>query len=317
MHPLIAHIHPAFRTALLAWLLSRGALWLIAAESGAVIGGGAPLPGLMASLMGMLEAAVPAGPPLAAVSLLPWVILEATMLAAGLAVYRFARTTELPQVAERACWFWFLSPVLALTAMDWGTQMAAATGALVLGSLVSHRPRQAALASVLALGARPEFVLLWPAVAWAGWKKYRPGKEPAWTPWLSVLTIPLAFIFWVGLTWNLSGVAGISLRELHGETSWRSLEQWASLIQGEWLFGLALLLGLGLAVRYLQRLPLWYLLVVVPAFFLPLVQIPTELLLVAMAWSLPTAVHLALSTEDRAMERLVLVTLAIGYLMVL
>lgn len=314
MHPLIARIHPAFRTALFAWLLSRGALWIACASTSVKIGTGAPLPGLLDAGLQQLASALPAGPQTAALMLLPWIAVELLMLAAGVAVYRFARVTSLPQIAERACWLWFFNPILALTITDWGTQAAAAAGALAIAGFMTHRPAKAALAAFVAVGCRLEFILLWPALAIAGWRHYRRGKDPAHMPWSAALVVPIAFITWIGLTWHLAGSAGTSLRALHGDAAWRTIDSLTPTFPGEVILLIAVAGALLLAFSYARRLPLWYLTIALPALLWPLVQVPIHFAAITLAWSIPTFLHLAIATDDRAVERPLLVGLVIGYL---
>ncbi len=314
MHPLIARIHPAFRTALFAWLLSRGALWITCASASADLGTGAPLPGLVATALEHLTAMVPPGPISALIMLMPWIAVECLMLAAGVAVYRFARTTELPQIAERACWIWFFNPILALSILDWGTQAAAAAGALAIAGFITYRPGRATIAAFIAVGCRLEFILLWPAIAIAGWRHYRRGKDPAYMPWSAALIVPISFITWIGLTWHLAGTANTSLRALHGDAAWRTAETLAPSFPGEVLLLTAVAGALVLALCYARRFPLWYLALALPALLWPLVQIPIHFAAITVAWSLPTFVHLACATDDRAVERPLLVGLVIGFL---
>lgn len=319
MHPLIARIHPAFRTAFLAWLLSRGALWLFLGFGSAAPGEGVLLEGLMRAFLDYGEAVLPAGPPLAMLWLIPGLLVEGLMLLAGLSVYRFARSTELPQVAERACWLWFFSPVMALIATDWSLQMAAALGAIALGALSSLRPRQSALATGLAISARPEFLLFWPLLAYFGWKKYRPGKEPAYTPWLAVLTAPLSFVATIGLTWSLGGSKHVSFRGLYDESAqWRTLETLIPASTAEMILFGGVSMALVLGIRYLGRLPRWYFFATLAAGAIALLHTPVvPMAVVALAWALPLVVYLGLATDEPGKERIVLAGFLISYLMLL
>ncbi len=280
-------------------------------------GQGELLPAMMASVAAFLATHVPAGPHLAAVQLLPWILLEVTVLFAGVAIYRFVRTTDLPQVAERTCWLWYFNPVFALTAGDWGSQMAAAAGALALASLVTYRPGRAVVAMIIATGCRLEFVLLWPALALAARKAYRPGKDPEYMPWAGLLGPPLIFAAWIGLLFHLSGTAGSSLRGVHGDATWRTLETLMPVAPGEWvgLIGVGLLLVVTL--RYARRLPLWYAFCAVPALIFPFVQVPATFAAVTVTWALPAFVAMALATEDRALERPVLGMVMVLYFLAL
>lgn len=313
MHPLIARIHPAFRIALLAWLVSRAALWLIGGPTLGPVANGAPLPGMMAALVDHAAASAPSSSMTWAVTLLPWIMAELLFLGAGVAVYRFARTTDLPQIAERACWLWFFNPLLAMGPLDWGTQVALAAGAMAVAGVVTHRPRWAALCAVIALGCRLEFALLWPALAAAGWHQWRRNGRPAPTFWLPALVIPTAFSMWIGAAWHLAGTLDTSLRALHGPLSWRSVSDFSPAFPGEWILLPLLALGLALALRYSRRLPRWYPLAACPLLIWPLVQSPAPLAAIVLAWSLPSFVHLSLVTDDRSMERPVLAALIVAF----
>lgn len=315
MHPFIARIHPALRTALLAWLLSRGALWIACAQTSRELATGAPLPGIMASSVEWFAALFPFGLAQALVTLTPWILVELLMLTAGVSVYRFARKTELPQVAERACWLWFFNPILAMTALDWGTQAAAALGALAVAGLVTYRPGRATLAAFLAVGCRLELILLWPALAIAGRRYYRPGKDNPSMPWLAALTVPLSFAFWIGITWHLAGSSKTSLRAVHGEALWRD---WSNLIP-DFPTEFLLLLSCGglllLAMAHIKRFPLWYLVCAVPLLIWPFVQVPVYFAAITLAWALPSFVHLAIATDDRSLERPLFAGLILAYIL--
>lgn len=313
MHPLIARIHPALRTALMAWLLSRSVVWLATPGRPSALSDGAPLPGLVTTAMQALEAAVPAGAPSALVAIAPWVVAEVLLLCAGVAVYRFTRTTDLPQLAERACWLWFFNPVLAMSALDWGTQVGAATGALAIAGIVTHRPRRAALAAVIAVGCRLEFILLWPAIALAAWSRYRPDKHSPSILALSGLTLPVAFSAWIGASWHLAGASHTSLRALHGDAMWRDAHNWMPSSAAETLLLVALATAIVLLARYARRFPLWYVFCALPALLWPFAQVPAHFAAVTAAWALPSFVHFALATDDRAVERPLLAALIIGF----
>lgn len=315
MHPLIARIHPAVRTAVFAWLLSRSALWLVAPNRSFEPGAHTPVPGLLMAGLEFAGALFSSEIATRLVAWTPWVAVEILMLFAGIAVYRFARNTDLPQVAERACWLWFFNPVVALTVMDWGAQMAAALGALALAGVVTHRPRRAAVATLLAVGCRLEFILLWPAIAIAGWIRHRPDKEPATMALVSTFTMPLAFSFWVVLSWHLAGAAHISLRGLHGETVWRTLEGLIPTSTAEIVLVVGTLAVLGLALRYLRRFPLWYGLCAVPALLWPLSHVPAQAAAISICWALPVFVYLAVASDDRAIERPLMISLVVAFLL--
>lgn len=316
MHPLLAHIHPALRTALLAWLTSRAALWAALLHTGTWeslrLSESAPLSGVLSHIFEVALQTAPAGAGTAALTLAPWVLLELATLWAALSVYRFARNTELPQVAERAVWLWCFNPLLALNATDWTTSMAATLGAGAIASMVTYAPRRGAFAALVAMGLRLEFIVMWPAMMIAGFKAYRPGKDPQDTPWLGAAVPPLAFAGWMAVAWHTG-----QLRHLHGDAAWRDVGALSLPATPEILL-LACALGAALlAIRYASRHPAWYLLAALPALAWPFLQVPAAFAAVTFAWTLPTAVHLALATDDRAVERPLFAGLIIAFMLCL
>lgn len=315
MHPVIARIHPAVRTAFFAWLFSRSALWVTVPTRPTDLAGGTPLPELVDTAVHIIGSGVPSRTATALVDIAPWVVAELLVLFAGICVYRFVRTTNLARLAERACWLWFFNPVLAMTALDWGTQIAAATGAIAVAGVVTRRPRLAVIAAVVAVGCRPEFVLLWPAVGVAAWRHLRSdGFSPAGTL-VPILAIPAAFSGWIALAWHLAGTAGISMRSLHGDASWRTTAELLPAFPHEWMVALGMLTMAALAVRYLRRFPFWYALAVIPAAAWPLVQVPIDFAAVTIAWALPGFVYLGVATDDRGVGRTVVVGLAVAFVL--
>ncbi|RAL20266.1 hypothetical protein DL240_17965 [Lujinxingia litoralis] len=316
MHPLLAHIHPALRTALLAWLTSRAALWAALLHTGTWeslrISESAPLSGVLSHVFQVALQTAPAGPMTAALTLAPWVLVELATLWATLNVYRFARNTELPQVAERAAWLWCFNPLLALNATDWTTSMAAALGAGALASLVTYRPRTGALAALVAMGLRLEFIVMWPAMMLAGYRAWRPGKDPKDTPWLGAVVPPVAFAGWMMVAWH-SG----QLRHLHGDAAWRDFSALTLPPAPELLLLTAAVGAALLALRYASRHATWYLVAALPALVWPFFQVPASFAAVTFAWALPTAVHLALATDDRAVERPLFAGLIIAFMLCL
>lgn len=315
MHPLIARIHPAVRTALLAWLISRSALWVLSTGRPDELADGRPLPGLVDTALGYLGAGIDSRLAAQILDLAPWLVAEISLLVAGVAVYRFARTTGLPRLAERACWLWFFNPVLAMTALDWGAQMAAATGAIALAGVVTARPYRAIAAAVVAVGCRLEFVLLWPALGLAAWRHHCPKRHSTTTLAVAIGALPVAFSAWIGLSWHLAGSASTSLRSMHNGASWRQTSELIPTVPTELLWVVALVAGVVLALRYLRRFPIWYLVAALPLLIWPLLQVPVYFAATTTAWTLPTFVHLAVATDDRSIERCVLVGLAVGFVL--
>ncbi len=316
MHPLLTRIHPALRTALVAWLFSRLTLWLMWPIRPDVLGHGQPLPGLLQSLIHQLSDAITSAVASTAVEALPWIALELGLLYAGVCVYRFARTTELPQIAERATWIWMWSPLLALHAADWSGQMAIILATIALASLVSRRPRLAIVAAFFALGCRLELMILWPAFLIAAIAEHNKGKRSTQMEMIAqVAVIPLAFAAWIAASWHLAGQAQTSLRDLHGDTLWRTSEH--LLVAGpiDQLLVAAGLALLFLTLRYFRRLPSWYALAALPLLVLPLAQVPAYPLALLWGAGLPLVVYLALATDDRRVERPLMAALVIAFIL--
>lgn len=316
MHPLIARLHPAVRTGLVAWLISRSALWLLSTHRPADLATGSPLPGLVDTALDSLNSSIGSETAATLVGTAPWIAVEILILIAGIGVYRFARTTGLPRLAERACWLWFFNPVLAMTATDWGAQLAAATGAIALAAVVTARPLRGVAAAVVAIGCRLEFVLLWPALAVAAWRHHCPKRHSPATLALTVTAMPVAFTAWIALSWHLAGSADTSLRLIHNGASWRAASELIPAAPHQLIWAVGLIGALIVAIRYLKRFPVWYLLAALPLLVWPLVQVPVYFAAITTAWALPTFVHLAVATDDRNVERALLAGLVVAFLLI-
>ncbi len=316
MHPLIARLHPAFRTALVAWLFSRATLWFLLPSRPTTLGDGPPFPGLLSTILADLNAAVESPVVSGLIDASPWIALEIGLLYGGVCVYRFARTSELPQIAERACWIWMWSPLLALHATDWSGQMAVILATIALASLVTRRPRLAIAAAFFALGCRLELIVLWPAFVVAAIGEHNKGQRSTQGEMIAQLAVlPLAFSAWIAASWHLAGHAQTSLRALHGDTLWRNPDL---LLTAGPIDQLLLIAGLGLAflsLRYFRRLPSWYALAALPLLLLPLAQVPAYPLALLWTAALPLSLYLALATDDRSFERPLIVALVIAFIL--
>ncbi len=313
MHPLVARIHPALRTALTAWLLSRVVIWSAASGKSMEVRDGTALAGLVGGFVDGAAAAVPQGLATQLVAFSPWILLEVLVLLAGIAVYRFARSTELPQFAERACWLWFFNPVLAITAGQWGAQMAAACGALAIAYIATYRPRRAIAAALVATGCRLEFLLLWPAFAFAAWRHRHDPRHSRATLALSFGAIPLGFALWIGAAIYFAGSAHISMRAVHQDMALRH-----SLFPGTTaLLELAVVIAVTVAalicLTRLRHFPLWYSLAALPALGWALAMSPATTAAITTAWALPVFVYLACATDDRSLERPLLLAMALAF----
>ena len=311
MHPLVARLHPALRTAVVAWLTSRVIIWSAAPSKTLVVADGSPLSGLTAAALDAISATP--GPWSQLTMAAPWIVLEVVLLVAGIAVYRFARSTDLPQLAERACWLWFFNPVLAISAGDWGAQMAVACGALAIAGVAIHHPRRAALAALVATGCRLEFVILWPAMAIAAWHHRRDKRHGPVSTAMAIGAIPVAFITWIAITLYLAGSANTSLRSVHGEALWReSLSLGAASSTDMVLMALAAILA-AIAFGSARRFPLWYLLAALPPVAWLFLKVPASAAAVPLTWALPLFVYVAAATDDRSIERPLMVAMAVAF----
>lgn len=313
MHPLVARLHPAFRTAVTAWLLSRILIWVSAPSHLLELADGAPLPGLVATFVDAATATVPPGIASDLVAFGPWIFLEAAVLTAGIAVYHFARATELPQFAERACWLWFFNPIWAVTAGNWGAQTAAACGALAVAAMATHRPRRAIVAAVIATGCRLEFIVLWPAIALAAWRHRRDERHTTTTLAAALIAVPVAFAAWIATALHLAGSAGTSMRSIHGDRAWRDSLSMVDTPTVEWIVIGALTVAIAVCLYYVRRFPAWYALAALPPLIWPLVQTPAITAAVTTCWALPAFVYFATATDDRSIERPLLATLIVAF----
>lgn len=299
MHPLVARIHPSFRTAFLAFIVSRAALWLGLNASGRLTFE----PG---------EFGTPLFRALSDLSPNPFFFAAFTelLLFAGLvALYRFARRDGMPQTADRATWLWIASPamVFALPGSDY--IIAYALAAIAMGAIL--RPVWSMLALSLTIMIRPEAVVIWPAIAWAWWA-YR-DDDPLDRLFLAVLP---AVAFAGTVLWGI--FIGEPHQLLSGEASWRSDFAW----HGFWhhtedlMVGGLLLAALVIAVRMLDDTPRGWFWVVAPVLVLVGAHAPAFAGLAALPFAVPLYVQLAKFAQDTGFER-VLLTASIAALTLL
>ncbi len=210
MNSILSQINPALRTAFTAWFLSRLCLWsiIISQHSAAFLsspraaygGNGAPMLQLLQGVLGVF------GEPAAAAGVVglgfatlwsTWGMItllgELTLLAGAVSVYQFARRDSVPQIAERATWLWMMCPLMLWTVMDASWAFVIGLGAVSLALAGQGRHRVALLACALALGFKPEFLCLWPALGYLGWKSYVSGRHPEYSRFLLVFGPPAFF----------------------------------------------------------------------------------------------------------------------------
>ncbi len=165
MHPLVARIHPAFRTAFTAWLLARGALIFALSLSGYdffdITRSELGLMSWVWSAVDVLDANVTSIDDVGTWTLL--LVGEFAILAAGMAVFYVTRRDAIPAAAERATWFWFCSPLMFIVppGSPWTLTLGLGLGALHFA--MTQRGRWAAVLVGLAILIRPEAILIVPA----------------------------------------------------------------------------------------------------------------------------------------------------------
>ena len=327
MHPLIARIHPSFRTALVAWFVTRTLLWLVAGASGAL-----PVADLWAA--GFVEGA-PGWSALAhlgqaidqtlagwrGVGAGAWALAalgELAVLASCVAVYRFVRREQLPQTADRATWLWAACPamIFSLPAGEW--TFAIAGVAVSLAALSASRHFAATAAIVAAMAFKPEAFLLWPGLAIMGFKNYQPGKQHEASPWLTALGPPAAFTGLVLLAMTLAGRFGISIRTLQSGTRWRESLAWQGFEThfAEIVLAGALLAGILLVVGQFKRSPKSWPLMSAPLLVWPFLHEPPTAAAAAVLFAVPFFAQLARALDDPNLERPILAG-SLGGLLVL
>jgi hypothetical protein len=315
MHPLVARIHPSYRTAFVAWFVTRSLLWMTAAASGhaflpalEAVDGGAPAWGLLVHALGALGGH---GPMVLAA------LAEIALLAAAVGVYRFVRRDQLPQTADRATWLWAACPAMVWTlpATDWA--FAVALSAIALGALSASRHIGACIALAVAVAFKPEAILLWPGVAVLGWKNYQPAKQHPATPWLTTLGPPAAFSAVVLAAMTMAGRFGVSLRTLHSGSQWRESLVWqgVSAHVPDFFLLAAALAGVCLVVTYVKQVPKAWPLMALPCLAWPFLLEPPTAAVATLLLGVPLFGYLGRVTNDPTLERTVLAGFVGGLLL--
>jgi|GEM_PF-2084416 len=311
MHPIVTHIHPSYRTAFLAWFVTRSLLWVAAALAGVSpmldaqdflnFSGGPPGWSFVvhgAALLGIYAPHILAG------------LGELALLVGCVAVYRFVRRDQLPQTAESATWLWAASPAMVFTlpAGDW--TFAVALAALALMALGESRHFWAAAALSLALWFRPEAILLWPGAAFLGWKYYQPSKHHAMSIWATTLGPLAAFIAMVLTAIGMAGRYGVSIRTLQAGSQWRQpvelgapLSEMIAAHSADLLMLAALGVGLVMMVGYLRQVPKSWPLLALPCLAWPLVYQPPTAAIAMVLFALPFFGYLGRAAADPVAER--------------
>lgn len=294
MHPL-ARIDPSIRTAFVAFVVARSALWL----------------GLNAA--NRLTWTTPTtGTPLFTtltdVVASPWFIAalgELLLFAGVVAVYRFARRDGMPQTADRATWLWIASPAMVFATPGSDFTFAFAFVALAMGAIL--RPVWSAIALSAAVALRPEAIVVWPALAWAWWA-YRDG-DPLDRLVLAVL--PAA-------AFAVTVLAGVFVGEpaalFAGSTGWRSDLVWHGFWQHstDLLIGGLLLSALAITLRMGDETPRGWFWATVPVVLLVAAHEPMFAGLAVLPFAVPFYVQLAKFAHEVDFERILLSASLVG-----
>ncbi|TDP77209.1 hypothetical protein [Bradymonas sediminis] len=324
MHPLVTRIHPSYRTAFLAWFVTRSVLWIaaalagvspmLAAEDFSSFAGGSPGWSLLVHTVGLCGDYAPqvlAG------------LGELSLLAGCVAVYRFVRRDQLPQTAESATWLWAASPAMIFTipAGDW--TFAIALAAVALMALGESRHILAGITLAAAMWFRPEAILLWPGVAFLGWQYYQPSKHHSMSIWAATLGPLVAFILMVLTAIGMAGRYGVSIRTLQGPSEWRHGFDWQSApmemiaTHSADLFLLAaIVVCLVMVVGYFRQVPKSWPLLALPCLAWPLLYQPPTAAIAMMLFALPFFGYLARAAADPVAER-PLLTASLGALLLM
>lgn len=299
MHPLVARIHPSLRTAFFAWLLCRTTAWTAlfvrwshGTEPTFEPGVGAFGWRWIVAFSSWCDGIYPMSGTIFLVG-----VGELLLLAACVALYRYARRDAMPQTAERATWLWALSPLMIFAVPGQGWQWTVALVPIAFALSGAGRGVLAAVAAGLAIAIRPEVALIWPAIAAEAWS----GRLKADT------TGPLAVTFGVPAAFALSIFGtllfGDGASVLHVAAEWRVWE-WRGLSHhfADAAVVTALVAAVGLHLRYATKTPK-RLLLALPCLIFPIFLTPTAAMAATAAFSAPTFMLLGKAAEDPAFER--------------
>lgn len=307
MHPILATLHPALRTAVLATLLTQGGLLLLAMQSGqspwidALPSSGAthllPAELLLSRLATLL------GTPLSGHLFL--IAQKLCCLITTLGVYHFCRKDMLPQTAERTTWLFALSPVLLLTP-SLPMAIAAACGVTALASAVHGRYLIGAVAALVGTFFFPYLAILSPALLGLGLRARTP-HTPTFLPVLLAMSPLIAASLIVFATFMFAGALGISMRALSGALpslhAVDAMHQGIDLDTSKLIFLAGFALNLVGAYRYAASTPRSWPLITLPLFLLPLCFEQSSLFFIHILLAIPTFAYASKLTEDPARER--------------
>lgn len=299
MHPLVSKIHPSYRAAFVAWLIARTAIWAgTQARLGRVFGDPSVAVGtpLYRFLCDAIDFSGVTWAPAAFAAL-----GELLLLAGAVAVYRFARRDAIPQTAERAVWFWALSPAMicATPGSDW--TFAIALTALAFGTLGHLVGSSLLLAAAVAF--RAEAVVVFPGLVWLWWRTRSRDADPAWS------LIALSFAPAVFAATVLGGLLFADPGEMLAPTlRWRHDLGFASLGEAatEALFLAPLLAAALVAVRTTDRSNRAWLLVTIPVLLFAAITLPPVAGIALVPLAVPFFAQLGRFAQDPGVERAIL-----------
>ncbi len=306
MHPLMTHIHPALRVALLSWIIGRGGALLLCLHKGLDIlpkvHTSRPLPGdvlltelfaLFGSYSGHIALA----------------IQELLILLAITSIYNFSRKDALPQTAERATWLFALSPLLLYATPLSPMTIGVSGGLLALASAVHGRYLVGIIAALLATFFMPEVALIFPGLLALGLRAKSP-STPAMVPVALGMTPLISLIGIIFLSFMLAGYHDISIRNLASASpmilSMDTLQHGISPSTPFILFALGLLASIIMAYRYAENTPKSWPLITIPLMVWPILHLNILPLAPLALLAAPLFAYLAKMTEDPALERPVL-----------
>lgn len=294
MHPL-ARIHPSYRTAFIAFLVARAAVWLGLDAAGklafARLDAGTPLYRLIVEGIG----------PLWSVAL-----AEALLFFGVVAVYRFARRDGMPQTADRAAWLWIGTPAMVFAVPGGDFTMAYGLAALAMGAIL--HPVWSAVALSLAIALRPEAIIVWPAIAWAWWA-YRDGDP---LNRLALAVVPAAVFAATVLGGVL--VAGEPTAIFEGSASLRTNFEWLGFWHhsSDLIIGGFMLCAVAIALRMGDETPRGWLWATLPVVLLVAMHDPMIAGLGVLPFGVPIFVQLAKFTQSADFERILLAGSLVG-----
>ncbi|MGM0558394.1 MAG: hypothetical protein ACQEVA_18560 [Myxococcota bacterium] len=323
MHPLVARIHPSYRTAIFAWLISRAALWSAKFMApGSLFSPSTPFPDIYAHgfergapawsaivhFARAFDGVAPAAFGASGGEIVLAGLAELAMLAGLIAIYRFARRDNLPGVAERTTWLWACAPLMAWTVPVGSWSFGLAAVAISLATAGSGLLLASAFAITVAILFRPEALLLSPGLVYLGWSRKGGAPGPDWAPLALMFAPILAFTAAVGSAILLAGSYGVSLRTMQPDATWRESLQWHGL--DAHLPELALAVGaLVLAasvIKEVRKTHASWALMSVPCLVWPFLQEPSTAMMPALMLAIPAFGALARVLDDTSRERAIL-----------